>query len=506
MSPISEGYLTLRVALIFLTFISLTAIASPPSLTNKTDNHYIVVFKDELFDQSSSISTSSAPVSKKSLSLILAFPKLVSRLAIAYKIQVTHTYLHALHGFAAEIPPHVVARLQEDPQVAFVEPDLVVQKFPNIPSKTVEPPTAGPTPTDPTNPSPPTVVDPPTAGPPAPPSPYNTQFIPFGIQRMKALNNPTANIDGKDDRVDVDVAVIDSGVDPSHPDLNVVQSVNFSTDDDSNDLDGHGTHVAGTIGALDNQIGVVGMAPGARIWSVKVLDKEGKGRISGIAKGIDYVTEHADKIGVANMSLGSVGISRTLHKAIKNSVNAGVFYAVAAGNETQDVYGEDGVYGTPDDIIPASYPEVAAVSAMCDTDGKPGGQGPLSRNMELDDTLASFSNYSTNVIGQHPVTSKGASIDLAAPGVQILSTTKGGAYATFSGSSMASPHIAGLAALYIAQYGRARSRYGVDRIRQTLIDFSESQRLWNRENSTFDPDGHPEGLGDAEAIGRLGSP
>lgn len=455
--------MALRVVATFvLTLVSLTALASPP----KTENHYIVVFKDRVQVQ-----------------------KTIAELRTLYKIKINVTFTYALQGFTAIIPPSLVPIIQKDPRVDFVEPDLPVKKFPTTIHKIYQPsPIKHPPPTN-------SGID----------DPSSIQIIPTGIRRMKVLNNPTANIDGKDGRVNVDVAVIDSGVDSEHPDLNVFRTVNFSAEDNPTDLDGHGTHVAGIIGALDNKIGVVGVAPGARIWSIKVLDSTGKGRTSGIIKAIDYVTEHADEIEIANMSLGSSGLSRGMHKAIKNSVKVGVFYAVAAGNESTDVYGEDRVYGTSDDINPASYPEVSAVSAMADSDGQAGGHGLIPENLELDDTLATFSNFSTNIIGQHKVQSRGAAIDLAAPGIAILSCYKNGSYSNMSGTSMASPHIAGLAALYIAQYGRARTEYGVTRIRQTLVDFSQSQRLWNKEISTLDPDDNPEGLGDAEAISRLGS-
>ena len=125
------------------------------------------------------------------------------------------------------------------------------------------------------------------------------EIMPTGIQRVFAPDNPALDIDGADDaRVDVDVAVIDTGIQLDHPDLNVVGGTNcvtfFATCGSGwSDGNGHGTHVAGTIGALDNGVGVVGIAPGARLWSVRVLGNNGTGTTSQIVAGIDWVTGHA---------------------------------------------------------------------------------------------------------------------------------------------------------------------------------------------------------------------
>ena len=210
------------------------------------------------------------------------------------------------------------------------------------------------------------------------------------------------------------IVQVEDTEDVDHPDLNVVVGTHFYTvttgppskrgeyeDDDYDDTHGHGTHVAGTVAALDNSLGVVGVAPGARLWAVRVFDKRGTGSISKIIKGVDWVTERAGTIEVANMSLGTHGISEALQNAIKDSVDAGVVYVVAAGNYSEDVYGDDGIFGTEDDMIPAAYPEVAAISALADSDGKPGG-----------DSYAGFSNYSNSVVQGNPVDSPGLAIDL----------------------------------------------------------------------------------------------
>jgi len=211
--------------------------------------------------------------------------------------------------------------------------------------------------------------------------------------------------------------------------------------------------VAGTIAAQDNSNGAVGVAPGAKLYGVKVLSNSGTGFQSWIIKGIDWVTgrkaEFNDGSGdgdpgvnfaVANMSLGGSGTdgsceSNAYHKAICNSVAAGVTYTVAAGNSNADFQ----------NFVPATYSEVLTVTAVSDSDGVPGGQGaaPSCRTGEKDDYAATFSNYATLASDQNHT--------IAAPGVCIYSTWKSGGYNTISGTSMASPHIAGAAALYRAK-------------------------------------------------------
>jgi subtilisin len=202
------------------------------------------------------------------------------------------------------------------------------------------------------------------------------------------------------------------------------------------DQNGHGSHVAGTIGAKDDTSGVVGVAPGARIWNVKVLNAAGVGMTSDIICGIDYVTANAGPIEVANMSLGGGGgddgncgntDGDAEHQAICRSVNAGVTYAVAAGNDSDDAA----------NYAPASYDEVITVSALSDFNGQPGGGAAATCRSDVDDTFADYSNY-------------GADVDVIAPGTCIHSTYMNGGYNTISGTSMASPHVAGTAALYTA--------------------------------------------------------
>ncbi|MGM0668287.1 MAG: S8 family serine peptidase, partial [Gemmatimonadota bacterium] len=205
-------------------------------------------------------------------------------------------YEHALKGFSVKIPAAGAAGLSRSPVVAYVEPDRVRTIF--------------------------------------------AQTVPTGVQRIFADENGKIDIDGSDDdRVDADVAIIDTGIDFEHPDLNVVGGVNCavggpfggSCGDGGDDDHYHGTHVAGSVAALDNGIGVVGVAPGARLWAVKVLDQRGSGYSSWIIAGIDWVAANAGTIEVANMSLGGSGYSQAEYDAIQGAVNNGVAFAVAAG-------------------------------------------------------------------------------------------------------------------------------------------------------------------------------
>src|SRR3989338_8322567 len=250
------------------------------------------------------------------------------------------------------------------------------------------------------------------------------QTIPTGINRTDGDLSSTISGDNQNS-VDVDIAIIDTGVYLTHPDLNVFKNISFVQGaKKGNDDNGHGTHVAGIAAAKDDSNGVVGVAPGARIWAVKVLDRNGSGSLSNVIKGIDYVTANAAQIDVANMSLGCQCTSAAMNTAIANSVAAGVTYVVAAGNNAMDA----------STFSPANHPDVITVSAIVDTDGKCGGLGS-STGYGADDTFASFSNF-------------GSAVDIAAPGVNIYSTWKGGSYNTISGTSMASPHVAGAAGLY----------------------------------------------------------
>ena len=375
-----------------------------------------------------------------------------------------HVYRNALKGFSASLTRENLSALIKDPRVKFIEPDLVVHAA----AQTI-----------------PTGVNRQKA--------YTqrqrnaaAQTIPTGVNRIDADLSPTARINGVDERVNIDIAVIDTGVSRYHPDLNFYRGITISGAGKSggNDDNGHGSHVAGTAAAKDNGTGVAGVAPGARLWSVKVLNRSGSGTISGVIAGIDYVTQHSNEIDVANMSLGTTGKSSALRAAIQKSAAKGVVYVVSAGNSAKDVYGDDGIFDTSDDFIPAAYPEVITVSAIADSDGQSGALGTPT-SWGPDDTFAGFSNY-------------GARIDLAAPGVAILSTWKGTGYNTISGTSMAAPHVTGTAALYIATNGKPTSLSGVEAVRQGLIIRGMPQT--GLDGFSGDPDAYPEPLVNAESL------
>lgn len=206
--------------------------------------------------------------------------------------------------------------------------------------------------------------------------------------------------------------VIDSGIDLDHPDLNVDASQGFSAftkgkDRGMDDGNGHGTHVAGTIGAIDNDIGVVGVAAGATVVPIKVLSARGSGSNSGVIAGVEHVA--STNCTVANMSLGG-GFSQALNDAVIAASNQGVVFTVAAGNESQDT----------NNVSPGSAngPNILTVASSTSSD-----------------TFSGFSNWN-----QPPV-------DWIAPGSSILSTWNGGGYNTISGTSMAAPHVAGVVLL-----------------------------------------------------------
>jgi subtilisin len=317
----------------------------------------------------------------------------------AYGLDVSHVYRSALRGYAAVISEARLDDVGSDPRVDFVSVDRPVHAA--------------------------------------------AQTVPTGVNRIEGDVSSATSGDGTGS-VNVGVAIIDTGIDLDHPDLNVVGGRNCSTGKSFDDGNGHGTHVAGTVAARDDTQGVVGVAPGAPLYAVRVLNNAGSGSWSSVICGVDWVTANAASRGieVANMSLGGSGSDDgncgnsnrdALHKAICNSVAAGVTYVVAAGNSGTHMSG----------FVPAAYNEVLTVTAAADFNGLPGGGASPTCRSDVDDTAADFSNFTT--IGS---TDEGHTI--AAPGVCIHSAWKGGGYNTISGTSMASPHAAGVAALCIA--------------------------------------------------------
>jgi subtilisin family serine protease len=245
----------------------------------------------------------------------------------------------------------------------------------------------------------------------------NAQTLPWGINRIDADISSTLAGNGSGAVTNVNVYIIDTGI-ATHADLNRVQHVNFAGGQNT-DCNGHGTHVAGTVAAKDNTSDVVGASPGAPLTGVKVLGCGGSGTTSGVIKGVDWVTANAKKPAVANMSLGG-GASQALDDAVKRSADSGVFYAIAAGNA-----GADACNSSPARAGAGTNNGIMTVAA---TD---------SSNKE-----ASWSNF-------------GSCVDIWAPGVSILSTRKGGGTTTMSGTSMASPHVAGTGALYLFSHTSA---------------------------------------------------
>ncbi|MBI4128021.1 MAG: S8 family peptidase [Parcubacteria group bacterium] len=207
----------------------------------------------------------------------------------------------------------------------------------------------------------------------------------------------------------VKIGIIDTGIDLDHSDLafNIKGGVNLIHPEESfTDDNGHGTHVAGIIGALDNNEGTVGVAPEVSLYAIKVLGADGTGTLEDIIEGIRWATENG--MNVINMSVVTLQDTYEFHEAIRAAFDAGIVIVAAAGNSGGDVF------------FPAAYDEVIAVSALDTTNAR-----------------ADFSSH-------------GPAIDLAAPGVGILSTFKGSGYLELTGTSMAAPYVAGVAALLLA--------------------------------------------------------
>ena len=317
-----------------------------------------------------------------------------------------HVYSFALDGFSAEMTPADAAVLAQDPVVAAVVPDGRVQI-----QDVCEKPIAAP-------------------------------CEPTGVLRIGGAGG------GSDPDVsDMNVAVIDTGVDTTHDDLNVVGGVSCISSPTFDDGNGHGTHVAGAV-AGTGTTGLTGVAPGARIWAVRVLNASGGGSWSDIVCGLDWVAgtrvdaDPDNDIDVANMSLGGNGSddgdcgqqnNDPVHEAVCEVTDQGVVLVVAAGNSARAMSKEK----------PASYDEVLSVTAIADYDGAFGALGGTKCDTGLgaDDAAARFSDYAEKGDRMHTI---------AAPGVCILSSWGNGGYKTISGTSMASPHVAGAAVLCLA--------------------------------------------------------
>lgn len=235
------------------------------------------------------------------------------------------------------------------------------------------------------------------------------QTIPWGIPHVQATNAHATGVYGSG----VKVAILDTGIDRSHADLNVRGGYSVFTDSGNRDPfydgSGHGTHVAGTVAALNNSTGVLGVAPQAELYAVKVLNNNGEGSYAGIAQGIEWAIQN--NMDIINMSLGGPSGSSILKQYCDLAYSRGILLVAAAGNSGN-------AWGLFDTVeYPAKYDSVIAVAAI-----------------DQNNRRASFSSH-------------GPAVELAAPGVNILSTIPGNRYASYNGTSMASPHVAGVAAL-----------------------------------------------------------
>ena len=374
-----------------------------------------------------------------------------------------HAYGTALFGFSASVPQAVMDALENNPRVDYVELDRIA--FASAPPHC----------DNPANANHPSCNgggedDPPPSG----------QVTPWGIARTGA--DTSSNTGAL-----IDVYVLDTGIDIGHPDLtNVGLRVDCTgnggcvTDPgEADDKNGHGTHVAGTIGADDNDIGVVGMAPGVNLHAIQVLGNSGRGSYSGIIAGIDLVAGLGGHPSVINMSLGGSGEKKvgnnctsggfsgsgdSFHTAICNASIAGVVFVVAAGNSGDDASNH----------VPAAYHDtVITVSAT-----------------DINDNFPLFSNY-------------GDAVAIAAPGVSVLSTWKGGGTKAISGTSMASPHVAGAVALWLAtdadDTNSGTPSTGFNAFldaRSALVGSGESTVGWGEPASKS----HPEPFLDAEFL------
>lgn len=253
------------------------------------------------------------------------------------------------------------------------------------------------------------------------------QIIPTGLQRIgggaiESINN-----------LDVDIAILDVGVSP-HQDLNLFNRFNAIDPGDDYSVEcKHGTHVAGIAGAMNNDVGIVGAAPGARIWDIRIAecDPETMEPITvskqSFLNALDYIIEHSDEIDVVNISYNQYCPALCNAQIYENRVNEiirrGVVVVASAGNDNNIAI----------QYMPPKIQSVITVSAISDSDGKCGGLGDQT-SLGEDDAIAANSNY-------------GNGVDIAAPGVEILSTIPGDAYDIMSGTSMAAPLVSGTAAL-----------------------------------------------------------
>ena len=261
----------------------------------------------------------------------------------------------------------------------------------------------------------------------------STQSTPWGISKTEATQSYTLAGNGSGAIAGVRAYIIDTGIDTKNSDLNRAGHINFAGDGRNTDCNGHGTHVAGTVAAADNKSAVVGMGPGVAVYGVKVLNCQGSGTTTSVIKGVDWVAANAIKPAVANMSLGG-GVSQLLDDAVRNAASKGIFFSIAAGNSATQACSS-----SPARVGGGATPGVMVAAAT-----------------DLNDLEASFSNY-------------GACVDIWAPGVTVTSLKLGGGIVAMSGTSMASPHVGGAAALYLGRYPTATSSAVVSYLKQMAV-------------------------------------
>jgi subtilisin family serine protease len=313
--------------------------------------------------------------------------------AMAHGLGASNVYQNAIRGFAGAIPETRLEALKRDPRVEYIVQDGLAYA--------------------------------------------SAQTIPYGIANVGATTNSTLAGNGSGAVSGPTVFIIDSGI-ANHADLNKVGHVNYAGGKNT-DCNGHGTHVAGTVGAKDDANYVVGVAPGVAVFGVKVLGCNGSGSWSGVISGMDYVAGHSAAQKVANMSLGG-GFNQAVNDAAARMVAGNVAVAVAAGNNAANASG----------FSPASEPSVLTVAAH-----------------DSNNANASWSNFGTLV-------------DLSAPGVNVLSTSSSGSTTTMSGTSMASPHVAGALALYRANNPSASATQAMAAVKANTSGTSSGGfgRLW----------------------------
>jgi len=352
------------------TLLSLTLLGLAVAASAQNSRSYIVVFNEGTDLRAFSAQGALPPgLERQDRAVVGAVQYLQNR----HGFTAEHVYSHAIRGFSARLTDMQAGDLRNSALVALVEPDGEMHAIAK---------------------------------------PAAAQTLPWGVDNVDADLSSALAGNGSGAVSNVNVYVIDTGVYTTATDINLVGFVNF-VDRKDNDCNGHGTHVAGTIAAIDDNDLVVGVAPGAPVTAVKVLNCQGSGATSGVIAGVDWVTANAKKPAIANMSLGGAA-STALDQAVLNSAASGVFYSLAAGNE-----GVDACTTSPARAGAGTNNGVMTVAALDSSGAEP-----------------SWSNY-------------GSCVDVWAPGVNILSLYQTRT-ATMSGTSMASPHTGGGGALVLS--------------------------------------------------------